>query len=181
MWAIETRDGRLLGDLALRPNPLGRWADLGIFIGEKGLWDQGYGADAVRTALRYAFSGMRLNRVSLTTDEANARAIRCYERCGFVREGLLRQQRLVDGQFRNAVLMGLLREEFPEQRSPERAMELTPRIHSLLLERLPPAAPNVYLAADGGRGAPIDAGDEGSLEPGLPARHRRARRWSTSS
>ena len=57
---------------------------------------------------------MRLNRVSLTTDELNARAIRCYEKCGFVREGLMRQHRLVDGQFRNAVLMGVLREEFLE-------------------------------------------------------------------
>ena len=62
---------------------------------------------------------MRLNRVSLTTDEANARAIRCYEKCGFVREGLLRQQRLVDGQFRNSVLMGVLREEFLEDASKE--------------------------------------------------------------
>jgi RimJ/RimL family protein N-acetyltransferase len=117
VWAIETLDGRLLGDLALRPNPLGRWADLGILIGEKALWSRGYGTDAVRTALRYAFGAMRLNRVSLTTDEHNARALRCYEKCGFVREGLMRQHRLMDGQFHNSVLMGVLREEFlgPEE------------------------------------------------------------------
>ena len=114
VWAIEMLDGRLLGDLALRPNPVARWADLGIFIGEKAFWSRGYGADAVRTILRYAFLAMRLNRVSLTADELNARALRCYEKCGFVREGLLRQQRLVDGQFHNAVLMGILREEFLE-------------------------------------------------------------------
>ncbi len=119
VWAIETLDGRLLGDLALRPNPLGRWADLGIVIGAKGSWSRGYGADAIRTILRYAFGGMRLNRVSLTADELNARALRCYEKCGFVREGLMRQQRLVDGQFRNAVLMGILREEFLEGASKE--------------------------------------------------------------
>ena len=39
------------------PEPLGRWADLGIFIGEKGAWGRGYGTDAVRTILRYAFGG----------------------------------------------------------------------------------------------------------------------------
>jgi RimJ/RimL family protein N-acetyltransferase len=114
VWAIEALDGRLLGDTALRPNPLGRWADLGIFIGEKGAWSRGYGADAIRTILRYAFAGMRLNRVSLTADELNARALRCYEKCGFVREGLMRQHRVVDGQFRNTVMMGILREEFLE-------------------------------------------------------------------
>jgi len=114
VWAIETLDGRLLGDMALSPNPLGRWADLGLFIGEKGVWSRGYGTDAVRTLLRYAFAGMRLNRVSLTADELNARALRCYEKCGFVREGLMRQHRVVDGQFRNTVMMGILREEFLE-------------------------------------------------------------------
>ena len=112
VWAIETLDGRLLGDLALRPNPVARWADLGIAIGEKVLWSQGCGADAIRTVLRHAFTKMGLNRVSLTTDEHNSRALRCYQKCGFVREGLLRQQRLVDGEFRNAVLLGVLREEF---------------------------------------------------------------------
>ena len=118
VWAIETLDGRLLGDLALRPNPLvaagPTWASSSA---RRALWGRGYGTDAVRTILRYAFAGMRLNRVSLTTDELNARALRCYEKCGFVREGLLRQQRLVDGQFRNAVLMGVLREEFLEDAS----------------------------------------------------------------
>jgi RimJ/RimL family protein N-acetyltransferase len=112
LWAIETLDGRLLGDLALRPNPVARWADLGIAIGEKALWGRGYGSDAIRTVLRHAFTGMGLNRVSLTTDEHNSRALRCYQKCGFVREGLMRQQRLVDGQFRNSVLLGVLREEF---------------------------------------------------------------------
>ena len=114
VWAIETLDGRLLGDMALRPNPLGRWADLGLFIGEKGAWSRGYGTDAIRTILRYAFAGMRLNRVSLMADELNARALRCYEKCGFMREGLMRQHRVVDGQFHNTVMMGILREEFLE-------------------------------------------------------------------
>ena len=112
VWAIEALNGRLLGDLALRPNPLGRWADLGIFIGEKALWSRGYGTDAVRTILRYAFAGMRLNRVSLTTDELNARALRCYEKCGFVREGLLRQHRLTGGRFGNTVVMGILKADW---------------------------------------------------------------------
>jgi RimJ/RimL family protein N-acetyltransferase len=115
VWAIETRDGRLLGDLALRPNPLGRWADLGIFIGEKALWGRGYGTDAVRTALGHAFGAMGLNRVSLTADEHNERAIRCYEKCGFVREGLMRQHRLMDGRYHNSVLMGVLREEIERE------------------------------------------------------------------
>ncbi len=55
---------------------------------------------------------LELNRVELTTDEENARAIRCYEKCGFAREGLLRQHRLIDGKFGNTVVMAVLRAEW---------------------------------------------------------------------
>jgi RimJ/RimL family protein N-acetyltransferase len=48
----------------------------------------------------------------LTTDEENARAIRCYEKAGFVHEGLLRQHRLIDGRFGNTLVMGVVRDEW---------------------------------------------------------------------
>jgi RimJ/RimL family protein N-acetyltransferase len=117
VWAIETREGQLLGDIALRLNLRHRWGDLGLFIGEKGLWDQGYGTDAVCTLLRHALGRMGLHRVSLTVDEENVRAIRCYEKCGFIREGLMRQHRLVDGEPRNTVIMAVLKGEFPPRRA----------------------------------------------------------------
>jgi RimJ/RimL family protein N-acetyltransferase len=62
--------------------------------------------------LGQAFGEMELKRVELTTDEQNLRAIRCYEKCGFVREGLLRQHRLMDGEFGNTVVMAVLRDEW---------------------------------------------------------------------
>ena len=77
VWAIETREGQLLGDIALRPNLRHRWADLGLFIGEKSLWDQGYGTDAILTLVSHALVShalgrMGLNRVSLNVDGAVA-------------------------------------------------------------------------------------------------------------
>jgi RimJ/RimL family protein N-acetyltransferase len=69
-------------------------AELGISIHDKTQWSKGLGTDAVRLVVDYAFEELDLNRVELTTDEENARAIRCYEKVGFVREGLLRQHRL---------------------------------------------------------------------------------------
>ena len=65
--------------------------------------------------LRYAFQEMELRRVALEADEDNARGIRCYEKCGFVREGLLRAHRLRRGEPVNGVVMAVLREEWERQ------------------------------------------------------------------
>jgi diamine N-acetyltransferase len=112
LWAIEMQDGRMVGSTELRLEPERQKAELGIVIGEKSEWSGGLGTDTVRLILQYAFEELELNRVELTTDEENARAIRCYEKVGFVREGLKRQDRVVDGRFGNTVLMAVLREEW---------------------------------------------------------------------
>ncbi len=116
VWCIETREGRPIGNLGLQAidEAQGR-ATLGISIGEKEQWGRGYGSDAIREALRYGFDEMGLRRVDLQVDEDNLRGIRCYEKCGFVREGLLRAHRIRKGQPINAVVMSILREEFEGQ------------------------------------------------------------------
>jgi len=125
MWSIETlrvlphdpahsgqAKGRLVGNVELRLTPRARRAEMGIAIQDRTQWSRGLGTDAVRLVLDYAFNDLELNRVELTTDEENARAIRCYEKCGFAREGLLRQHRLIDGKFGNTVVMAVLRGEW---------------------------------------------------------------------
>jgi RimJ/RimL family protein N-acetyltransferase len=112
MWCIETLDGQLLGNVELRLTPRAMRAEMGIAIQDKTQWSQGYGTEVVRLVLGQAFGEMELNRVELTTDEQNLRAIRCYEKCGFVREGLLRQHRLVDGELGNTLMMAVLRDEW---------------------------------------------------------------------
>ncbi len=113
VWCIETEEGRPIGNLGLHAidETQGR-ATLGISIGEKGQWGRGYGTEAIRQALRYGFEELALRRIDLQVDEDNLRGIRSYEKCGFVREGLLRAHRLRRGRPVNAVVMAILREEF---------------------------------------------------------------------
>ena len=111
-WIIETLDGRLVGTTELRLTLRADRAEMGIAIHDKAQWSEGLGTDAVRLVVDYAFEELNLNRVELTTDEDNVRALRCYEKVGFVREGLLRQHRLLDGRFGNTVVMGILRDEW---------------------------------------------------------------------
>ncbi len=89
-----------------------RRAELGIVIGEKAYWGQGYGSDAIRTLLRFAFEEMNLHRVYLRVYEDNARGIRAYEKCGFCIEGRLREANYRKGRYHDELIMGVLRGEF---------------------------------------------------------------------
>ncbi len=111
--AIETKDGVHIGNLDLnQTRPEDRKAGLGIMIGEKAYWSNGYGTDAIVTLLRFAFHEMNLNRVWLQVFEFNERAIACYQKCGFKEEGRLRQDYYHDGRYWDSVAMGILRGEF---------------------------------------------------------------------
>lgn len=111
-WVIETLAGQPIGSVGLQgiDTVHGR-AWLGVSIGEPDFWGRGYGTDAVRAVLRCAFTQLGLRRVQLITDEDNERGIRCYEKCGFVREGLLRAHRLRHRQPINMVQMAILAED----------------------------------------------------------------------
>jgi len=85
---------------------------VGIGIGERDFWGKGYGTDAMNVILRYAFQELNLRRVSLTTFEYNPRAIRSYEKAGFVHEGHVRKFLLREGQRWDLLFMGILREEW---------------------------------------------------------------------
>jgi RimJ/RimL family protein N-acetyltransferase len=116
-FAIETFDGTLVGDCGLRKiDWKSRKAEFFITIGEKQFWDKGFGADTLRLTIRLAFDKMNLNRVWLTVLVDNPRAVRCYEKCGFAREGLLRQESFVDGKYRDVLMMAILREDYERTR-----------------------------------------------------------------
>lgn len=112
-FGIVERGGRLVGSVKLwRISEKNRSAMLTIFIGEQKVWNRGYGTDALRLILRHAFGNLGLNRVELNVFDFNVRAIRCYEKVGFVREGVRRDALLRGGHYHDIVVMGVLREEF---------------------------------------------------------------------
>jgi RimJ/RimL family protein N-acetyltransferase len=114
VWSIETHGGHLLGNVALHRGFRADAAELGLFIGEKGEWSKGYGTDAVRTILGHAFGPMGFWRIYLHTDVENQRAHRCFARCGFRQEGLVKEyrRRWGEGHFVDGLLMAILAREF---------------------------------------------------------------------
>jgi diamine N-acetyltransferase len=113
MMTIETSDGAHIGNISLMPiNWKDRQAELGITIGDKDYWDQGYGSDAIRTMLRVAFDQMNLHRVFLRVHDDNARGIRCYRKVGFRHEGTMREGVFKDGEYRDVHVMSILESEY---------------------------------------------------------------------
>ena len=110
-WAIEV-DGRHIGNCGLIPDEAGQIAGFGIAIGEKAAWGKGYGTAAVREVLRIGFGEIGLHRIELNAFSPNARAIRCYEKCGFRHEGVKRQAFFKRGVWLDRVIMAILREEW---------------------------------------------------------------------
>ena len=84
----------------------------GIFIGDKNYWSKGYGTDAARTIVRYAFEELGMNRIELEVYAFNARAIHAYEKAGFRRDGVRRQALYREGTFHDVYLMSILREDW---------------------------------------------------------------------
>ncbi|MEI4828443.1 GNAT family protein [Bacillus sp. FJAT-53711] len=85
---------------------------LAIGIGEVKHRSKGYGTDALQLVLRFAFHELNLDRVGLDVIEYNTRAIRAYEKVGFLHEGRIRSAVYRDGKRYDRIIMGILRSEW---------------------------------------------------------------------
>ncbi|HWI60796.1 MAG TPA: GNAT family protein, partial [Symbiobacteriaceae bacterium] len=81
----------------------------------------GYGQDALRLILQFAFGKMGLHRVELHVFDFNERAIACYERVGFVREGVRREALFRDNRYHDIIVMGITRNEFQAREAERQA------------------------------------------------------------
>ena len=84
-FAVETLDGKLIGNCMYYDiDTVSRQAELGIMIGDKEYWDQGYGPDIVNSLLEHIFTTTSLKRVYLHTLTWNFRAQKAFQKSGFV-------------------------------------------------------------------------------------------------
>ena len=105
-------DGAFVGWCVLsRWNPDYRSASLGYCFGEAA-WGQGYATEAGRALLQWAFDTLPLNRVQAETDTRNGASGRVLEKLGFVREGTLREDCVVNSDVSDSWVYGLLRREW---------------------------------------------------------------------
>lgn len=109
---IELCDGQPIGAMAyLNHDPLQRKAELRKIIGEPDARGHGYAKEATALWIRYGFELLDLRKIYLDTLDTNLRNIRLNESLGFVVEGILRNEILLDGCERDVLRMGLCRPE----------------------------------------------------------------------
>lgn len=112
-FVIYTNESNIpVGSVFLKNiDSLNRKAEYGIFIGEDAARGKGYGSEAARLILAHGFHSLGLNRIYLSVLSDNPAAIASYEKAGFRREGLLRQDFLRKDRYLDVVLMAKLANE----------------------------------------------------------------------
>ncbi len=113
-FTIATKEPDVpIGTTALvRIDWVGRMATFYIAIADSKNWSQGYGSEATRMVVDYAFETLNFNRIQLHVSVDNPRAVKAYEKTGFIIEGTLRQAMYFDNRYHDFYLMSILREDW---------------------------------------------------------------------
>ncbi len=106
-------DGKVVGDIGLyRQNRRHGTTQFGMGIYDREYVGKGYGREALKLLLDWAFHVQNWRKISLETFNVNERAIRMYRACGFTEEGRLKQHAYFEGAYVDLVIIGLLRSEW---------------------------------------------------------------------
>ena len=112
VFAITLREsGELTGGMGLTVNPDHRRAEIGYYIGVA-YWGRGYATEAGRAVIRYAFEGLRVNRVYAEHFSRNPASGRVLQKLGMRHEGSLRQHMVKWGEPIDVELYGIVRADW---------------------------------------------------------------------
>jgi ribosomal-protein-alanine N-acetyltransferase len=110
-WAVEY-EGRMIGQARLTISENDNRARYAVGLFDPTVWGKGLGTEITQIILHYAFSELKLHRVDLRVLEYNKRAIKCYEKCGFIQEGVEREGALIEGEYETDIFMSILDREY---------------------------------------------------------------------
>ena len=110
-WIIEYK-GIFIGAVSLRSNTIDNKCKFAIEIYDSKFQGLGIGSKVTRRILLFAFQEMKYHKVYLRVLESNVKAIKCYEKCGFKKEGVDREGAFINGKYESDVYMGILKPEF---------------------------------------------------------------------
>ena len=110
---VNLEDDKLIGTVGLEHiHWVERSAVLGIFIGDKEFWSNGYGTEAIKLLLEYGFKYLNLHSIRLDLLSVNERAHKCYLKCGFKDTGASREEIFLNGKYYDKLHIDILESEF---------------------------------------------------------------------
>lgn len=111
-FIICTRDGRPVGSVYLRDiDRTHHKAEYGIFIGERDAQGKGYGTQAAKLMIDYAFQELKLHKLMLRVLAENEQAKRSYEKAGFVQEAYLKDEVFLEGRYKDVIYMAVIHDK----------------------------------------------------------------------
>lgn len=118
VFAIETRqENKHIGNTGFyHIDYLHRRAEFWILIGSKSYRHKGFGVQVTSLLVNFAFNNLNLNKVYVHVTEENNAAINLYSKCNFTQEGFLRDHYFINGEYKNIVIMSLLKIDFYEKK-----------------------------------------------------------------
>lgn len=96
-------------------HPTAHKAEMRIIIGNKDFWGKGYGTEVTELITYYGFDRLNLNKIYLGFTEENKRAAGAYEKAGYTREGVLKEDIYRNSQYYDSVRMAILRKDYYEK------------------------------------------------------------------
>lgn len=115
--ALDTKTGKTVGHISLGSvSEKNRAARISrVLVGNTAERGKGYCTGMINAMLKIGFEELKLHRISLGVYDFNTSAIRCYEKCGFVKEGLMRDVlRYEDDNYWSLYEMSILEDEWRE-------------------------------------------------------------------
>ncbi|RAR42090.1 GNAT family N-acetyltransferase [Paenibacillus sp. MDMC362] len=104
---------QIIGDIALQDiDYVNRNANIRIALDKGEHLGKGYGPEAIRLLLEYAYGILNLHRIELQVFDYNERAIKAYEKVGFKREGVQRDALYYQHRYHDSIIMSMLEEEY---------------------------------------------------------------------
>jgi len=110
---IDKKLDKHIGNIKLGPiNWITRIAPLGIMIGNKEFWGKGYGTEAIRLVLDYAFKRLNLHKVIAGIAAVHQASIKAFQKAGFKIEGRVESQFFFEGEYYDSLYLGITKEHF---------------------------------------------------------------------
>ena len=111
-FAIEDlKTGKYIGGCSINECDVkNRTCTIGIMIGDKDYWGNGYGSDALKALNKFIFEEVNMNKIKLKVFSFNSRAIACYKKVGFQEEGILKKELYRNGKYHDEILMAIFKD-----------------------------------------------------------------------
>lgn len=109
-FSIVNEDSKCIGIIGLyNINWINRNCEFGIYIGEKDQWGKGYAKESMIQIIDFAFNVLNLRKIKLDVVKDNQSAIKMYSKLGFKIIGEYKQERFIENEYKDVVIMELLK------------------------------------------------------------------------